>query len=245
LDGDSEFEPEWGRDGNPNYQEYWNGSDPWSWDPAPAKNFPDSPGCYYWGEADGDGIPQAQDKTTLANAIAGLPANYSKVIPSPMVQDLDGDSTLQVQDLTIIKSFILNLVVGPVSGRAASLEPVYSPPGPVLAGSTTHVTVRVRNENGSINHYSPGFSVVFSIDAINSTGSALLLGGDGAYGEGTRLDVSGPGGHDDGGHATIHLKITGPGTIIVHAVIPSCGTTGVGKWVDEISLDPPITITAQ
>jgi len=103
--------------------------------------------------------------------------------------------------------------------------------------------LRVRNSSSLI-PYSAGFSVVFSIDP-SSTGSAVLLGGDGAYGEGTRLDVSGPSGPSDGGHATIFMKITGEGTIVVNAVIPACGTYGVGKWVDEVVLDPAFTITAQ
>jgi hypothetical protein len=102
--------------------------------------------------------------------------------------------------------------------------------------------VRVRNEGGVTNNYSSSFSVLFSIDP-SSTGSAVLLGGDGAYGSGTRFDVSGPSGSSDGGHATMHLKVTSPGIIVINATIPACGTHGIGKWVDEVTLTPSITIT--
>ena len=71
----------------------------------------------------------------------------------------------------------------------------------------------------------------------------MLLGGDGSYGGGTRFDVSGPSGASDGGHATIYMKVTSPGTIIINATIPACGTHGIGRWVDEIALDPAFTIT--
>ena len=40
-------------------------------------------------------------------------------------------------------------------------------------------------------------------------------------------------------------KVTAPGTIIVNAMIPACGTSGQGKWADEVILDPGFTITAQ
>jgi hypothetical protein len=103
--------------------------------------------------------------------------------------------------------------------------------------------VAVRNEGGAVNNYSASFSVVFSIDP-SSTGSAVLLGGDGSYGAGTRFDVSGPSGASDGGRATMHMKITAPGTIIINARIPACGVHGMGKWADEITLDPGFSITA-
>jgi hypothetical protein len=147
-------------------------------------------------------------------------------------------------DLTILRGFILNTSVGIVGSRAASLEQVYEPLAPVAVGGTAHVTVRVHNEGGITNNYSAGFSVLFSIDP-SSTGSAVLLGGDGAYGAGTRFDVSGPSGSSDGGHATMYLKVTAPGAIIINASIPACGVHGIGKWVDEITLDPAFTITAQ
>ena len=103
------------------------------------------------------------------------------------------------------------------------------------------MTVRVRNENTANGLYQAGFSVVFAIDP-SSTGTAVLLGGEGQNGAGTRFDVSGVNGASDGGHATIALSITRPGTIIVNATIPACGTSGYGKWMNQVTLDPPITI---
>jgi hypothetical protein len=176
--------------------------------------------------------------------VLGLPVNYDSVIPdNGDGQDLDGDGLVMFGDLTILRGFILNTSVGIVGSRAASLEQVYEPLSPVAVGGTAHVTVRVRNEGGVTNNYSAGFSVLFSIDP-SSTGSAVLLGGDGAYGAGTRFDVSGPAGASDGGHATIAMKITAPGTIVINASIPACGVHGIGKWVDEVTLSPAFTITA-
>ena len=40
------------------------------------------------------------------------------------------------------------------------------------------------------------------------------------------------------------MKITAPGAIIVNAVIPACGAHGIGKWTDEIALDPAFSISA-
>ncbi len=231
-------------DGNSNLDEYWNGTDAWNPDPVPNPLIPGGPGAYYWGDGDGDGLSMIGDRSMMQCKAAGLPVTFNNVIPNNGDGlDLDGDGLVMFGDLTILRGFILNTSVGIVGSRAASLEKVYEPLSPVAVGGTAHVTVRVRNEGGVTNHYSAGFSVLFSIDP-SSTGAAVLLGGDGAYGAGTRFDVSGPSGSSDGGHATMHLKITSPGAIIVNATIPACGVHGIGKWVDEITLDPAFTITA-
>lgn len=230
------------RDTIANNHEYWNGTDPWTTDPAPTFDISNLPGCYYWGESDGDGIPQTQDKATLANAIAGLPANYTKVTPGWMVQDLDGDGVLMTQDLTLLKNFMLNLPAGIVKSQATGLESEDAPPAAVAVGSTTHVTVRVRNFGGVINQYSPGFSVVFTVDPL-SEGTAKILGGEGSY-DGGRFDVSGPGGIADGGHARVTLVPLTAGTIVIHARIPSCGLSGLGKWMDEVVLEPDLSFEA-
>jgi len=245
ADGNTNFEPVISRDTIVNYHEYWNGSDPWAFNPAPDALFPDGPGCYYWGEADGDGYAQATDKSTLANKIAGLPVNYQNVVPDTSdTQDLDADGYIQSGDLTILRNFILNMPVGGVLSRAASLEVVYSPSSSIAVGGTTHVTLRVRNENAANVLYQSGFAVVFAIDP-GSTGSATLLGGDGSTAPANRFDVSAPNSAIDGGHASIALKILSPGSIILTASIPPCGSSGIGKWLNLTTLSPNITITGQ
>jgi hypothetical protein len=245
LDGPLDFEASGFEDGNPNYQEYWNGSDPWGKDPVPNPLFPDSPGCYYWAEADGDGWAMPGDRAIMQLKVLGLTVSYANVIPdNGDGQDLDGDGFIMVGDLTIMRAFMLNAPVGTVGSRAAALEKVYEPLGPVAVGGTAHVTVAVRNEGGAANNCSASFSVVFSIDP-SSTGSAVLPGGDGSYGANTRFDVSGPSGAADGGHATIHMKATAPGTIVINAAIPACGASGIGRWMDQVALDPGLMITAQ
>jgi hypothetical protein len=250
TDGNTNFELTGFEDNNPNFQEYWNQTDPWTFDPSPNPLFPDTPGCYYWGEGDGDGISLPADRSIITSQIIGINQPYSNVIPRgrPDVQDLDGDGLIQAGDLTILRSFILNTSVGIVGSRAAGLELVYEPAGDVVVGGTAHVTVKVHNSRTDNVIYQAGFSVLFSVNP-SSTGSAVLLGGDGHYNKGpadNRFSVSHDSSKTDGGHANIAMKITGPGTIIIDAVVPQCGdTTGdTGKWVDDIVLSPPIILNA-
>jgi hypothetical protein len=123
-----------------------------------------------------------------------------------------------------------------------SLEKVYEPAASVEVGGTTHVTVKVKADDTAINLYQGGFAVVFEIDP-SSTGDAILLGGEGDELTG-RYDVSGPSAPVDGGFATMHLKITGPGPITINATIPSCGTSGIGRWLDQVVLSPSFSFTA-
>jgi len=131
----------------------------------------------------------------------------------------------------------VNNNVGLVLSRAASLEKVYEPVVAVEVGSTTHVTVKVRNSAGAGNLYNSSFAVVFEIDP-SSTGAAVLLGGEGEEGDG-RYDVS-----NALGESTIAMKITAPGPIFINAAIPACGINGVGRWCSEIILDPAFSTTA-
>jgi hypothetical protein len=82
---------------------------------------------------------------------------------------------------------------------------------------------------------------VFEIDP-SSTGTAVLLGGEGEEGTG-RYDVSEASGPVDGGFAGIVLSITGPGDITVNARVPACGINGTGRWCDEVVLSPAFVIT--
>jgi len=252
LDGHTNFEPSFQKDTNPNFHEYWNGTDPWSFDPSPnLAAFPDTPGCYYWGEGDGDGYVLGSDQAILQAEVLSIHQSYDKVIPRgiPDVQDLDADGYILGSDLVTIRGFVLSAPVGTVNSRAADLEKVYEPAADVLVGSTTHVTVRVRNSNLANVLYQGGFSVVFSIDPA-SDGTAVLLGGDGSYSAGpagNRFDVSGVNGKLDGGHATIVLAITGPGAIIVNAQIPHCGlllAEEKGRWMNDVDLLPAFTLNA-
>jgi hypothetical protein len=182
------------------------------------------------------------DKLILGNAIIGLFTDYSVVIPdNGDSQDLDADNVIAGGDMIVLQNFIINAPVGLVISRAVALEKVYEPIE-VEVGGTTHVTVKVKADDTAINLYQGGFAVVFEIDP-SSTGSAVLLGGEGEELAG-RYDVSGPSAQVDGGFATMHLKITGPGAIQVNATIPSCGTSGIGRWCDEVVLSPAFTINA-
>jgi hypothetical protein len=241
ADGDSCFELPGFEDINPNYHEYWNNTDPWSTDPVPPD--PRDPACFYWGDADGDGFVANNDKLILGNAIIGLFTDYSVVIPdNGDSQDLDADNVIAGGDMIVLQNFIINAPVGLVISRAVALDKVYEPAASVEVGSTTHVTAKVRADNTAINLYQGSFAVVFEIDP-SSTGSAVLLGGEG-YELTGRYDVSGPSAPLDGGFATMHLKITGPGPIQINATIPSCGTSGIGRWIEEVVLSPSFSIMA-
>jgi hypothetical protein len=240
-DGDTCFELPGFEDINPNYHEYWNGTDPWSTDPVPPD--PRDPACFYWGDADGDGFVANNDKLILGNAIIGLFTDYSVVIPdNGDSQDLDADNVIAGGDMIVLQNFIINAPVGLVISRAVALDKVYEPAASVEVGGTTHVTVKVKADDTAINLYQGGFAVVFEIDP-SSTGSAVLLGGEGDELTG-RYDVSGPSAPVDGGFSTMHLKITGPGTIQINARIPSCGASGIGRWLDEVVLSPSFSIIA-
>jgi hypothetical protein len=124
-------------------------------------------------------------------------------------------------DLSILVQMMKDEDMPFLASRPSALERVEPATGAtveLMAGETSHVTVAVRNDAGL---YSPGFGVVFAIDAVNSTGSGELLGGDGAA-AGGRYDVSGPIG--DGGRATIFVRADTPGIIVVTASLPGCGT---------------------
>jgi hypothetical protein len=223
ADGDTSFEPDGFDDENPNFHEYWNNTDPWATDPVP----PDlaNPACFYWADADGDGIIQANDKLTLQNAIVGLGPSYAKVIPdSGDSQDLDADMALQAGDMNNLQNFIVGNIVGLVQSRPASLEKVYEPAVAITVGSTTHVTVKVRNSSGAGHLYNSSFAVVF---------------GTGRY------DVSSESAPVNGGFSTISLQVIDGGTIQINARIPACGVNGVGRWCDEVVLSPAFTITVE
>jgi len=129
-----------------------------------------------------------------------------------------------------------------VISRATSLEKVWEPVAAVEVGTTTHVTLKVGSTTSAINFYQGGFAVVFEIDP-SSIGEAILLGGEGDELTG-RYDVSGPSAQVDGGFASITLAITAPGSIFINATIPACGINGIGRWCDEVILDPAFSITA-
>jgi len=233
ADGPANFDS----DSNENFHEYWNRSDLWKTDPQ--INQFRLPGCYYWGEADGDGYIQNQDRVTLELRIASLPCNYSNVIPpNSDTQDLDADGYIHFNDLTLLKSIIVSLPINMLNAPE-SLIMAEQPGTTVAVGTTCHAAVGVRNQRGK---FSAGFGVVFEVDPDLSTGNAVLLGGEGGFGGG-RYDISGP--NKEGGRARITLFITQPGEIYLRARIPECSDSNISRYSPEITLDPPLLINAR
>jgi hypothetical protein len=226
-------------DGNPNADEYWNGSSPWTADPHPAAN--QGLACYYWADGDGDGIPAPSDVVLIRLAIAGAAVSYANLIPptsDPL--DLDRDGTIAPSD----KVFLQLMIAGserpggyPSSPAAlAVLEPV----APAVAvGATTHLTLSLRGTSGPVAGTS-GFPVVFWIES----GPATLWGGDGADPAGpagNRYDVSARA--DEGAPVRIVIRVDGPGPVVLRARVPACGVAPLGRWSNEIDL-APVTINA-
>jgi hypothetical protein len=230
LDGAADFDGE----GNSNKNEYWNGSDPWNTDPVPGLY--DNPGCFYWGDADGDGIPAPSDIVRLKLEIAGVPQEYRDILPHGIdTLDLDRDGHAAPSDQVLLKLIVaISDRPGGYPSQAGMLEVVSAPTGSVAVGSTTHVTVSVNSASGGV-PYAPGFGVVFEV----VSGNALLLGGDGtANGQpvGNRYDISMEAAA--GARANIVVLVTGSGPISIGAKIPACGIAPKGRWCGEVDSAP-------
>jgi hypothetical protein len=225
-------------DGNSNQNEYWNGSDPWTADPVPGRW--DNPGCYYWGDADGDGVPAPSDLAKLRLEIAGTLQTYPGILPHGSdTLDLDRDGNVAPSDWVLLSLMVAGAErPGGYPSQAAALEVVAAPMGSVAEGSTTHVTVSVHSMSGDV-PYAPGYGVVFTV----ASGNAVLLGGDGtANGEaaGNRYDISMDAA--SGAKANIVVLVTGSGPITIGAKVPACGAAPHGRWNDEVVLSPEVTI---
>jgi len=251
LDGPDNFDA----DSNENVHEYWNNTDPWNDGPAPSVFL--SPACYYFGEGDGDGVVGPGDLNMMELEIAGVPQNYSNIIPQsfdPM--DLDKDGVPGPGDLVPLELMITqaNMPAG-YDGAPVNIGILYQPGGPVAVGDTTHITLSVENDGAPAVDYSSGFAMVYWIES----GSATLLGGEGeAFGEiaGNRYDMAGEssslapanivirvdGESSSLAPANIVIRVDGPGPITINAKIPACGTPTTGRWADEVMLGSPIVI---
>jgi hypothetical protein len=223
-DGAADFD----HDGNPNAHEYWNGSDPWSSDPTGGA------GCFFWGEGDGDGIVGPGDIGDLIQRMKGAAVSYAALVPgNGETQEMDMDLIPGPGDLSILVQMMKNTDLSILASRPSALDRVEPATGAtveLMAGEQSRVTVGVRNEAGL---FSPGFGVVFAIDAVNSTGSGELLGGDGAA-AGGRYDVSGPIG--GGGQAAIFVRADTPGVIVVTTALPGCGAVpNRGRYCPSIA----------
>ena len=241
ADGDLDFDG----DGNSNKDEYYNGTDPWSQDPVPDPLR--EPGCYYWGDSDGDGVVAPGDIAKLQLEIAGNAQDYSAVLPpvfEPLDMDKDGSSGPGDKAL-------LDLML--TGGDRIAAYPA-APTSLVLlteshmdasVGDTVRVSVSVRNEYGKTDT-SGGFAVVFRIDEALSTGEAEILGGDGedaAEPSSNRFDISAA--SEDNGIASVTLRLTQIGSVIVRVGMPGCGTYPAGRWCDPVDLGQLVTINAQ
>jgi hypothetical protein len=225
-------------DGNSNANEYWNGSDPWTKDPVPGVFA--NPGCFYWGDADGDGVPAPSDLVMLKLEIAGVAQAYRDILPHGTdTLDLDRDGHAAPSDEVLLKLMVAGSEQpGGYPSQALALEAVAAPSGSVAVGSTTHVTLSVHSVSGTV-PYAPGYGVVFTV----ASGNAVLLGGDGiADGEpaGNRYDVSMEAA--SGAKANMVVLVTGPGSITIGAKIPACGVYPIGRWNDEVVLSPAVVI---
>jgi hypothetical protein len=231
-------------DGNPNRYDYWNrDGNIYVKDPKPGMFA--NPGCYYWGENDGDGYPGPADMVAMKQAVSGIAPDYSNIIPHTFdTQDLDRDNYPGAADKTLLDAMIAGVdrpAGFPSSPNHFQIE--YAPGSTIKVGDTTHVTISIHNNEIPSVPYCSGFGVVYWVQS----GAATLLGGEGtADGQpaGNRYDFS----MKSSEHAlsTMVIRVDGAGPILINAKMPACGTTPPkGRWTDEIDLASPITITGQ
>ena len=226
-------------DGNPNSHEYWNGTDPWSWDPTGAA------GCGYWADSGemgfADGIVSSGDLSAMKLWLSeGLSFQYDGVIPpGGDTHDLDNDGPISSGDLGILKLMLSNTVITDLGmpTRPNNIILIDSPSGAISTGDTCSITVAVQNTGGT---RTSGIGVIFEI-APSSTGSATILGGEGKVTATTRYDISGQTSGSSGGEASVVLRIDSPGGIIINARIPECGT-GPGRYAPEIIVNGIVTV---
>jgi len=219
---------------NPNAHEYWNGTDYRVLDPVGAA------GCFFWGDANGDGYIGTTDLTVLQQLIKSLPTDYSDVIPNTgETQDLNADGYYGTTDMTILTAFSKTGFLLSIPSRPVSIAKLSPATVSVAVGDTTHVTVGLPNEGGAGN--SPGFGVVFSIDPT-SPGHATIFGGEGADGDGHRYDVtetvslSAP--------ANVVIRVDQAGEIRVNVSVPKCGEDeNMGRYCAALEMAEPFVIT--
>ena len=218
-------------DSNPNRHEYWNGTDLWAPNPV------GGPGCFFWGEGDGDGIVGPGDVSKLTQAMKGNAVSFANIVPdNGQTQEMDMDLIPGPGDKSILVQMMKEASIPALGSRPTSLTRMEPAVGilHLAVGETIHLWVRVDNEAG---RNTPGFGVLFEVDP-SSTGAVTVFGGDGSAG-GSRYDISGPIGS---GVAGVTLRIDAPGEVFINARIPACGTPGLGRGCPEIVLPGALRI---
>ena len=229
-------------DGNPNSHEFWNGTDPWSWDPTGGA------GCGYWGDAGemgfADGIVSSSDLAALKLWLSGNQyTQYDGVIPpGGGTHDLDSDGSISSGDLAILTLILSDTELSDLGmpTRPNNIVLINSPSGSISVGDTCQITVAIGNVGGT---RTPGIGVVFEIDPL-STGTATILGGEGEDTAASRYDISGEVVGATGGEASVVLRIDSPGDIIINTRIPECGT-GPGRYAPEVVADGIVTVVGE
>ncbi len=227
MDPDDGMAADFDGDGNSNSHEYWNGSDPWSPEPAGAA------GCYFWGEAGdkaaADGVVSPLDLSALSQRVALKSVSYEGVLPpNGDTQEMDMDGAVSPLDISLLKQMVSMQTVSSVPARPVDLVVIGQDSVTAAVGSTAGLTVAVLNEDST---FSAGFGVVFEIDGDSSSGSATILGGEGQSGGG-RYDVSWT--MASGGRSSVVLRVDSPGTILIDVSLPQCGNDGKGRYHDPI-----------
>ena len=240
LDGDADFDS----DNNVNKHEYYNGSGMWSENPQ------GNAGCYFWGDSGqlgtANGIVASEDIAILKLALSGGVTNqYDGVIPpGGDTHEFDADDIISGGDLAVMMQILRTPTMLPDIGlpcRPSDIIVIDSPSVPVAVGDTCRITLAVENVSGT---RTPGIGVIYEIDP-SSTGSAVILGGDGTDGGLTRFDYSGNTDSGIGGESSIVLLVSSPGSIIVNASMPHCGGLGPGRFAEAIDKNAIVTVTGQ
>ena len=168
-------------DGLQNIHEMMNGSDPLI---ADAVGCPSDRGGCYFGEGNGDFIPDPGDLSVLGSMLLGSYSPAANIYPSNGDNlELDGDALISPGDYAAAQNMIISGTYYP--GRPA-LVTLVSPGWTVSAsvGDTVRLTVRVGDdplEKNMVSDQRSGVSVIFesagdSVDLIGGEGEALSKG---------------------------------------------------------------------
>jgi hypothetical protein len=178
----------------------------------------------------------------LKSEVAGNSNSYSNILP-PIFDtlELDRDKIPSPGDISLLKIMIME--GGMPLGYQSSPVRLTLEDGPsalpLAVGDTTHLTVSAWAQGPSDAKFTTGFAVMFWVES----GAASLMGGEGTIlGEmpGNRYDMTMD--SESGAHATIYVRVDGPGPITIRAKIPACGETGKGRWCDTVLLTDPVII---
>ncbi len=149
-------------------------------------------GAHFWGDANGNGMIDGVDLTTLRLNLRGVGADYSNVIPpSGFTQELSGNNLIDGQDLTYLR-FYMSGDYSPKPGHPNSVIPD-TPSFTIYAGDSVVISAYVLDSatasNGERDRRA-GWGVVFRVNTAPAAGRCtdVMVQGRDLYPQGEQQD---------------------------------------------------------